>query len=187
MGIINGMRRLRSWEWRTLPSSFPTAWAHLISQPASDCSWETSHLGGGTVPAAQGLGSSPAPAHGCFSQSPSCPQGCQPQLAVPCAEEREQHPQPLGDVVPACPANTHKPPREEQEHSREGHSHAKPQGGARRGVCRNSAALGQIASGTDSGRITHTGNYQQATPQESTNPSAWPCTGLGCSWGLFML
>lgn len=35
MGIINGMRRLRSWEWRTLPSSFPTAWAHLISQPAS--------------------------------------------------------------------------------------------------------------------------------------------------------
>lgn len=66
-----------------------------------------------------------------FSQSTSCPQGSQPQLAVPCAEAREQHPQPMGHVVPACPANTHEPPRAEQEHSREGQSDAKPQGGAR--------------------------------------------------------
>lgn len=46
-----------------------------------------------------------------FSQSPSRPQGPQPQLAVPSAEEREQHPQLVGNVAPA---NTHKPPREEQ-------------------------------------------------------------------------
>lgn len=172
---------------RTLPSSFPAAWAHLISQKASHCFWKTSHLEGGTVPASQGLRSAPALAYWFFFPK----QKLSPRFPAPagcalCWGEGEAPPA-HGACGPCLPC----------QHPRTSQSGAGAfQGRAERcqttgwgedSVCRNSAALGQIASVTNDFRITHIWNYQQVTPQELTNPSAQPCTGLGCSWGLFML
>lgn len=131
---------------------------------SSDCSWNPSHLGGGTVPAAQGLRSSPALAHWFFPKAQAVPKVPSPSCAPPAHGMCS---------LPSLPTPTELPERGRSSRDQS--------------VCRSSAALGQRASGTDSVSIAHTWNYQQVTPQESTTPRAWPCIGLGCSWGLFML
>lgn len=132
---------------RTLPSSFPTAWAHLISQKGSDSSWKPPHLEGGTVPVAQGLRWTLA--HWFLPKA----QGV-PRVPSPVLRRGSSTPSP-GGCGPCLPCQHPKAPREGQELSREGQSHAKAQGRARR----ESAAILQLWTDSDSIRdwwVSHT-------------------------------